>query len=166
MVYSNSQAEYEGSIPFARSSGKLPLPSRDHHFCGGRDFYCPRFSLTSISSPEPIGQLPLPSRELHRVRFEAFLPAFCINIHFVTLPKGFSQELCGSWDFSFSGKRLLFSRFAHNLKKRTAKGEKQAPLGSRFPPFFLPIFPGAYTFFRSAASAMHWLAASSAWTTR
>ena len=39
------------SISSPQPSGKLPLPSRDHHFCGGRDFCCPRFSLTSILSP-------------------------------------------------------------------------------------------------------------------
>ena len=41
------------SISSPKPSGKLPLPSRDHHFCGGRDFYCLRFRLVSISSPEP-----------------------------------------------------------------------------------------------------------------
>ena len=60
-----------------------------------------------------------------------------LGIYFITLIQEFSQESCGSWDFSFSGKRLPFSRFTHNLRttfsKRTAKGEKQAHWPS--PPF-------------------------------
>ena len=75
-----------------------------------------------------------------------FLPAFFIDIYFITLTQGFSQESCGSWDFSFSGKRLPFSRFTHNLRttfsKRTAKGEKQARLGSASRLFLCLFFPG------------------------
>ena len=35
----------------------------------------------------------------------------------------------------------IYARFTHNLKKRTTKGEKQAPLGSASRLSFLPIFP-------------------------
>ena len=60
----------------------------------------------------------------------------------------------------------IYARFTHNLKKRTTKGEKQARLGSASRLFFMLIFSGAYAFFRSTASAMHSLAASSAWAIR
>lgn len=47
------------------------------------------------------------------------MPAFCIDIHFVARTQGFSQELRGSWDFSFSGKRFLFSGFTHSKRRET-----------------------------------------------
>ena len=63
------------------------------------------------------------------------MPAFCIDIHFVTLPKGFSQELRGSWDFLF----LESSSSSPDL--RIAKGEKPAPLGSASRLSFCLFFP-------------------------
>ena len=89
---------------------------------------------------------------------------------FVQPSQGFSQESCGSWDFSFSGKRLPFSRFMHNLrtifKKTHNKRRETGPLGFRPAFLFCLFFPGTYAFFRSTASAMHSLAASSAWAIR
>ena len=36
------------------TSGKLPLPSRDHRFCGGRDFCCPRFYPAAVLFSRPV----------------------------------------------------------------------------------------------------------------
>ena len=84
MVYSNSQAEYEGSIPFARSTSVTLDPSRDHHFCGGRDFCYPRFCLVSFLFSAASGKLPLPSRESHRSGVRDFyFPRFQRDFVFV-----------------------------------------------------------------------------------
>ncbi len=61
----------------------------------------------------------------------------------------------------------IYAQFTHNLKKTHSKRRETGPLGFRFPPFFICLFfPGTYAFFRKTASAMHWLAASSAWAIR
>ena len=42
------------SYPSTSTSGKLPLPSRDHRFCGGRDFCCPRFYPAAVLFSRPV----------------------------------------------------------------------------------------------------------------
>ena len=42
-----------GSDLVTSTGGELPLPNRELHLCGVRDFYCLRFRLVSISSPKP-----------------------------------------------------------------------------------------------------------------
>ena len=58
------------SILSPQPSGKLPLPSRDHHFCGGRDFCCPRLCVKwdsgALGSTEGMFRHPLPSFVNHR----------------------------------------------------------------------------------------------------
>ena len=43
-----------GSDLLTSTSGKLPLPSRDHRFCGGRDFCCPRFYPAAVLFFRPV----------------------------------------------------------------------------------------------------------------
>ena len=104
-------------------------------------FFCAKCGFTvRVAAPlreksRSAARLQAPSL-MPRCRYQLFaVEGHCsLGIYFITLTQGFSQESCGSWDFSFSGKRLSFSRFTHNLRttfsKRTAKGEKQARLGS------------------------------------
>ncbi len=59
-------------------------PSRDHHFCGGRDFCYPRFCLVSFLFSAASGKLPLPSRESHRSGVRDFyFPRFQRDFVFV-----------------------------------------------------------------------------------
>ena len=46
-----------GSDLVPSTSGKLPLPSRDHRFCGGRDFCCPRFYQAAVLFSRPVRRL-------------------------------------------------------------------------------------------------------------
>ena len=78
-----------GSSPSWRASGKLPLPSRDHHICGDRDFCCPRFNFVQYSQGlhptqdavlVPCGDRSAPTEPAGEtftsVRFAFFVPAF------------------------------------------------------------------------------------------
>ena len=104
--------------------------------CGVRDFCCPRFSLTSILPPQPKN-----SPRNHAV------PGI-----FLFLGNGSrSPDL-----------RTIYAQRFQNAQQKARNRPAWVPL----PAFlFCLFFPGAYAFFRSTASSMHWLAASLAWAT-
>ena len=63
-----------GSFPFSHHSGEPPLPSRDHHFCDGRDFSCPRFCAAAV--------LPGSEEAWTRIAFQSQAFSFALQLAF------------------------------------------------------------------------------------
>ena len=119
--------EVEGSNPFGSTSGEPPLPSRDHHFCDGRDFSCPRFCAAAVlpGSEEAWTQIAFQSQAFSF----ALQPAFTAGIPFVTPTPAAGCRSRAAW-----GKLFI-----------KPKGSKQKPPHSRAVAFvwkILPVFPG------------------------
>ena len=101
-----------GSSPLAPTSGNPPLPSRDHHFCDGRDFSCLRFCAAPVlpGSEEAWTQIAFQSQAFSF----ALQLAFTAGIPFVTPTPAASCRSRAAWgDF-------LSSQRAANKSHRTA----------------------------------------------
>ena len=120
-----------------RASGKLPLPSRDYHFCGSRDFYCPRFWFLFVGATHN-------SPEAAR-----FLGFFVFSEGTATLSKLLSFRLL------LSNSRSLFPRDSGPPPSNS--GTKTALLTGivlAVHPAGTPGFPGFFPFFEGTPALL------------
>ena len=143
-----------GSSPLAPTSGQPPLPSRDHHFCDGRDFSCLRFCAAPVlpGSEEAWTQVAFQSQAFSF----ALQLAFTAGIPFVTPTPAASCRSRAAWGDFLSSQRaankshrtaarwLLFGRYSRSFRVDQAAFSPSARAG-------VPVKPSA----RTCVSVLH-----------